>query len=802
MENKVNGDESSLKEPALKIFTIKNQNAKSKDVTFKGTSVTINKKEVSIIFEGKDVPEEFTCNKTFPITIEAGKGDETLEFQTQKTEKYRSCKLIVVVRCTNLEILKDSLITVHGEKVRDDGIVEISEEKVEVKESDVKVQFVQSEALPSLAFEGLPITLKAGKTYTFKIKTVATPKYEKFNRTITIICKGKGELKGLKLKKITVHGEEVKDDVVLLPLQYTTVTKENIRAYFEEDDAPKEVLCEPKSLTVGATEQDLTIYTVATSKYKKFERTIKVKHQEKKKLHLKALTIHGRSVSSKKVTIKEVAVTKDNVSLVFVEKDEVPVNFKLEPQPFTLNHNESKTLTISTEATEKYKAWHIEFEVKREKEESAEKTIDDAVEALRGKLTWVDSLVDKNIQLLTTIEGFEHSTVSWKSLNHKYCDDVGKIKKNIVDLKVELEATVEWKGQERKVKFATTIERIKQIRVKEDEGSETHTEGWDFSEENMLSLLKDDKVIAKFELKNVDIEKKQFEAQLKKRAKLDGTLINLEDWVNPRIEELINFIKEVIFGPTFIKLSTQSTVTWEEFRAYCLLIYTFLQQGITDEELFGKVRSLFGNYAGSWDNFNALSSEEKTKLIKNALKSIREHYLEDHVGISCDAPDAELATKLQELLLLKEKYKLDILGELLAYSYELKEELVEPKYIDNFSFNTVAKYDNQKEWHNQNGVYIWEFGEEIVMSSNKRLNALYVNVEIKRKLWSEKFSYPMPNMFTLKGNRKEWKDLNCTISDIEENGRLTLKTRGGEDGLYGMKFIGRSLEYFLDFFCR
>ena len=777
-----NPNEEKTTEPKLKTFTINGENAKGGSLTFQGTNVTIEKINVIIDFEETDAPKNFTCSKNFPITIQAGK-EETLEFYIAKTNKYKEWKRTVLVSCTNLKVLKIVELKVHEEEVnKDDFTIKLDEEKREITANNVGVKFEQSDA-PSHTFEGLPITLKAGQTNKFKIKTEANATYAKFEKEVTVICKVKQEPKDLKLKKITVHGEEAKADVFLIPLEHATVSKENIKVYFEEEDAPKEAKCEPASLNVTEVEQELKIYTDATSKYKKFERTIKIKHQEKKGLTLKNLTIHGLNAKSGKVTIGHASVTENNVGLKFIEKDGVPTSFKLEPQPLTLNHNEAKKLTISTEETARYKAFSIEVEVKREKEASAEKTIDDVVEALRGKLKWADSQVSENIELFNTVEGFTGSTVEWKSLNEKYCDDTGKIKKDIVNVKVELEATVKWNGQEKKVKFTTTIERIKKIRKKYSNPLGTHTEEYNFEEENVLVLLKDDKPRAKFELKSVDVEKKEFVAQLKQRANEDGVLIDLENWESEGIKLEIQRIKN-IFGATFIKLRKQTTITWEDLKGYILGVFENLSPQSTDEEIFNAGNRLIGLENKTWNEFNALSDEEKTKFIKKGMQKSINLYM-GMLGIPRNTPDEEIAKKLTETFLLNEKASKEIAGRLSTYGYKLVEE-TDPNYLDHLSFKTTSKYDSKREWYDQcSSKYYCDTNHEIEMSAKKLENQLSIDVGIGAGN-EYRLHVPISNTFTLE-NRYNGEKLHCTVSNVHD-GKLTLSTTGAVTGTYEMTF--------------
>ena len=75
------------------------------------------------------------------------------------------------------------------------------------------------------------------------------------------------------------------------------------------------------------------------------------------------------------------------------------------------------------------------------------KDIDDIVEALKIQLTWLDSYVDSDIDLLQTVAGFEDSIVKWDSLDKKHCNRKDKITRNIVDIQVQLISKITWQKQ-------------------------------------------------------------------------------------------------------------------------------------------------------------------------------------------------------------------------------------------------------------------------------------------------------------------------------------------------------------------
>ncbi|MGP1438106.1 MAG: immunoglobulin-like domain-containing protein [Treponema sp.] len=435
--------------------------------------------------------------------------------------------------------------------------------------------------------------------------------------------------------------------------------------------------------------------------------------------------------------------------------------------------------------------------MKKAKDDSDPKDIGDVVEALKSQLSWAFSKVSEDINLLKEVQGFEHSTVTWKSLTPKYCSDAGKIKKDIVNVKVKLEATVMWQGNTQKVEFETTIERVKQIRYQYIQGSST----WDFSEENMLSYLRNDKIVAKFELKNVDVEKKQFVAQLKKRAKHDGSLVNAEDWMNKIVEDEIK-VYEYMFGATYVKLRGQATITWEDIKAFVIgFPGSQFNAQTPDEKIFQELKaSLFNEYQGNWDDFNKLTTEEKSQIIKGALERQKQFYI-NLFNIPKNTADNEMFKKIKETILLGEKAKVDFSCEPWLYGYKL-EEVSSSNYPDNLKFEAKAMYDSKKEWYSQNGKYQHDGAQgKIYLSSMKIANQLKVRVETWQVMPLEfEDVCPISMTFTLKEKNGGSKTLNCTISNIQQSGKLTLSTTGGFTGSYEMNFNGNSIEnIFRDF---
>ena len=701
----------------------------------------------------------------------------------------------VIITCTNLELLKESLITVHGKTVENYS-VELSEEKAKIETTNVKVQFAQPDA-PEATFEGLPITLEGGKTYTFKIKTQETAKYASFDKTITVTCTKKDVPTELHLKKITVHGEEAKDGLFLISREHITITKENIKIYFEEAEAPKEVECEPETLTLSDAEQNLKIFTKATTKYQKFEKNIKVKHQEKKELHFKTLTIHGRNAMDGSVLIKKESVTENDVKFAFIETLEAPTTIKLEPQPFTLNYEEAKTLTISTAETARYKALNKQIQVKREKDPSAPKNIDDAIEALKSQLTWNNSIVDADIALLTTIEGFAGSSITWESLDGEHCDLSGHIKRDIVNVQVQFKATVTWQGSTKATTFSTTIKRIEKVEKIEDDpriGEVMVT--WDFSEEGFLRRSRDGKATHLWEIKNVDVKKKELTASLKKKTpEGGGELLELEEYIEFYKRENKKSL-EISFGASYIALKNKNIITWQEFKAYLEA-----REGgeVEDERIFEHLKQhpYFISYSGTFAEFSSLSDAERTKIIKEVLNNMKKEFC-DALGISKDTADEELVEKLMEKVIIDLKIAVNNARQSWKCRYMLG--------IESITIETI--YDKEKKWYEQKGEEMQDYASyNTATRENVNIYCFKINeneVEITLNIqkpnvttsFAGKCLISQSASFTLKNKDDESKEVHCTVTNAKD-GKLTLTTKGSIEATFEMNFRGELIEDWL-----
>ena len=793
-EDKPNGGQDSLEPLTVKLAMIKGEKPSLGVFTFKGDSVTIDKGEVIIVFNQTEAPNKFIFSENFPITLQKGES-KRLTISTKKTTKYRDWHQDYTLVCTNLETLK-AKIKVHGKDVKDNGTVELDEILNEVKEGNVSIAFSQSDA-PAHRFEGLPIKLKAGKEAKFRILTDATSKYEKFFVEVTIIVKPKGDPSLLIPKKITVCEREVKSGKVTIPLKYSTITKDNIKIFFDEEDAPKEVKCEPATLSLNAGEEKaLKIYTEATGKYKKCEQTIMVKREEKKELHIDKLTIHRRSATSKSVTIKKETVTKDDVFLSFLEPD-APSEFTMTPESLTLPKNGKGTLTISTAETETYNAWNIEVEVKREKDENDPKDIDDVIATLKNQLTWVDAYVESDIALPGTVTGFTDSNVEWRSEDKEHFNIyTGEVKRDIADVKLEIKATVSWNGNTKTVTFSTTIKRIDKIEERRNyDGGIEKIIVWDFSEEGFLKRSFDGKATHLWEISNVDIKKKELTASLKKKSIKEeaGELLELEDYSKEKEKDMRKQL-EPLFGASYIALKKKSVITWQEYKAYFLETGNFSETD--DEKLFESLKErtpLLGDYSGTFAEFNALSDAERTKIIKDGLNNIKLGYCIEW-NIPKDTADEELISKILEKVTLQVRMDVEKVSQEWKCNYRL-----------DYGIHIIVAYDSNKRWCEQFGFYNNEHkqGERQVSCLFDKISTDEIMIQLDT--WKDNNDHPMfrgkclisqSNSFTLKNTKDESKELQCSVTDVKD-GEFTLTTTGSITGTFKMKFRGKALEYWL-----
>lgn len=511
----------------------------------------------------------------------------------------------------------------------------------------------------------------------------------------------------------------------------------------------------------------------------------------KNELHVKKLTIHGLSALSGSVVIKEESVVSDKIELEF-EETGVCKNFTISPQPFTLEKKETKKLTISVAETEHYKLKTIEINVKRAKDESEPKDIDDVIDALRNQSTWAGAYVDSDITLVNSINGFPTATVSYTCKDDKHLNiGSGQITKDIADIKLEIKATVTWNGNSKDITLTTTIKRIQKIEKEYDQGSEKHKITWDFSQDNIIRLLHDGKPTHLWEIKSVDVNKRLLTVKLRKIIPRDaGTedLVALKD-VLKVFQKTYREIFSHIFGDAFITLKNKSSITWQDLKSYVLAITRpDSNTPKTDEELFNGFKHDLG-YTGTLSEFNALPSDQRTKIVKKTLNGIKESNCRAY-GIPKDTPDRDLVERLLEKITQHIKLLIENADREYTYSYDFGEDF----------FNATTFYDNTKKWFEQIGSYTSDDSTgRYVHITYAKINNAEVGVNLHTALnnnhenFRGKCNTSQYHSFNLNAEEDSSKILQCGISNDNNNGKFSLTTTGAFSGTFQMEFHGDEL---------
>ena len=453
------------------------------------------------------------------------------------------------------------------------------------------------------------------------------------------------------------------DDSVTLDESLGQVTQSNVEVKFKQKGAdvplPKYTGL-PITLKAGMS-KTFTISTDATEKYEAFTRTVTVKATKtevpkKPSLNVKTLTIHGKSAASGKVTIStdKNQVIKADIKLEFLEEgDGVPESrsFSMSPESVSLaNAGDKATLTLSTQETEKYNKWELAIEVTREKTGGQEKTIDDCVATLTSQLTWAGIAVDKPISLPTTVTGYDASTVEWSCEDEHIDIATGKIKKDLIDITVEIKAKVTWKGQNKTVTFTVTVQRIKKIKwtVEYSHGGKGEYEV-DLSKDGVLQYFSSNKLKREYEIKNVDVKGKKLILKLiKEEDRFSKELLTADEYIQKE-QKRHNESIERHFGLKYVELENKTNITWDDLKAYLIHSgYNYTGLNTNDEQAFdnfkrGKVNE---NYQGSFDDFKGLSPAERDKVVKDFLKRYKNE--EAFVaGLAENLPTTEFVTQLK-----------------------------------------------------------------------------------------------------------------------------------------------------------
>lgn len=788
------------KQATLKEFKIKGEDATGGNLVFKKEKFPLQETDVKIAFKETEAPTNWTSDVKFPLTIEEGQ-EKTVTFTIAAKDKWKMWTQKVSIKCTNLGILEVEKLEVCGVPVENSS-VELSESSSPVVQGNVHITFKQTDSLPPVKFEGLPITLKAGESHSFTIKTDATAKYEKFERRITVRCKG---IKEPTLKKMTVHGVEVKNDKVTIPLAEARVSSDNIKVFFEEPDAPNTPTCTPATLELNAGEsKTLEVSTQASKDYKSFKRTITVIREAKQERKVAKFTIYSLSAIGGTVTIEQGSVTKNDIALEF-EGEGAVQNFTFSPDPFVLEYSAKKEITITVAESDIYKAKELKAEVKRVKDPQAPQNIDDCVETLRTTLPWINNLVSENINLPATVPGFNDSKVKWTTSDQKHCAINGEITRDIVDVEVELTAEVEWNAQKKTSTFKVKVQRYLKIREKR----EVYTNkfaiySFDFSTDGILLYTKDDKPIAKAEIKNVDTKEGTFVFRLLKVSQgyEEGDLIDLEDKIYAEIK-----IIAVLFGERYRNLMFSNDITWDALKDYAIHANEEWTKITDDEQLFNAIkRRILSGYQGSLADFKAMSATERTKIVKNSFKQMKEGFCDMH-GIPSNTLDNELDEKLKTAIKEKNRVAFEMASAEKTIKYTLSKGASSPgtEYLDGVKFEGQAQYQNGKAWHEQFGSYeknapgtaepkiflkVAKTGNKIILDISYAPQGSSGYIDFKGELQG--------NTFTAQTEDKQ-KQLSGSIVDTND-GHVTFTADSGEfTGTHSLEFYGSYLKNLLSF---
>lgn len=598
---------------------------------------------------------------------------------------------------------------------------------------------------------------------------------------------------------VKVHNKDVKeDDSIQLSSSFGTVDTNNVDVKFDKSDAPKAIFTGlPLTLQAGKN-FEFTITTPETEKYEKVNKKITIKCtdvEEKKERRIKIFTIHERNAISGNVTIKEERIEKGRIQIEFFDEG-APTEFTLNPENLTLGYEESKKLTITVAESAKYRKKTIEVQVKREKNPNAPKNIDDCIEALKGKLTWVDGITDKDFTLLEAVEGFSYSNVEWKALDEKHCEISGttvKIKKDIVDVKVELEATVKWNGEQKTVKFAVTILRHMQI-TDATIAQERYT--FDFSTNGILLLKKNDQAVAKAKLKNVDTKEGKFLLQAEEVINGDdGKLVNLDTLIDRGISPL-----EKLFGEKYIGLVNANSITWSSFKDYLISVIPY--KNANDERYFDKIKEDFlPQYTGTLDDFNKLDDAIRTKMIKDGLERLKKSYCKAY-AFPENTPPSDILNLLKEKIRAQNKIVIDGMKAEKIISYTLKDVTQPSSYPDNIIFTAHSIHDSTKDWWEQAGTYSTESGlpkiENVGLLAKNADGKVIIEANVSKDGQSDvRFSGEIKgNVFELKGEDANNANVELKGSIVDtKDGHITFTVESGyiDAKAYSLEFEGKNI---------
>ena len=407
-----------------------------------------------------------------------------------------------------------------------------------------------------------------------------------------------------------------------------------------------------------------------------------------------------------------------------------------------------------------------------------DKSVDNIVRALKKQSIWVDSFVDSDIKLLKNVKGFDGSSVEWESLNKAHCSDEGEITKDIIDIKVSIKAKITWEGKRSEAIFSTTIKRYDKIEKTKTNGGITETITWDFSKKNLLQYILDGKVTNIWEIKSVDVEKKEFVALLKKTLH-KGNLLTLTDCLKEQEKEDIKVIR-AMFGTPYLTLKGKEMITWQELKSYILGAYEDAPK--EDEKLFDDIIKGFLNYSGTYASFMMLSDSERTKMVKIGLER-SEKICRAKYNIPKNIPHNEFLNIVIEKQILILKLKMEKPNREWKYSYRATKD----------DFDAEIIYDNDRAWHEQWGIYDCSGNEDVRIRVEKTSESdLAISLSIRTSNGNADYEgvckTSQASSFSLKD---VWQstELQCEIINAKD-GKLAITTTGSIEGTFTLDFLG------------
>ena len=387
-------------------------------------------------------------------------------------------------------------------------------------------------------------------------------------------------------------------------------------------------------------------------------------------------------------------VETDNVVVTFKESD--APSYTLSGLPLTLEAGKDFTFKILTNATTKYEssAFTVTVSVKNDNV----KTIEDCVRQLGFQLGWKDQVVSNDINLPTSVNEFEGATVVWKSKS-AYLTDAGKIiKRDIVNVTAEMEATVSWNGNTKKTTFNVSVERLKKIREIKKVNAVDWTYTVDFSQDNVLKYLEkignnSEMTVLEFEIKEVNSKDQILVAELKRKS-VGQDLLTCEEFISSKVKQFLEAIDRE-FSSQYFALKKNDNPQWEDIHNY-LVSVGFVKKDASLIDSFTTFKQL-SKYQGTQEDFVKCPPSEKKTYIIAMLDEIKSIHCERD-DVPTDTSDDKLVETLKKAVLTKDGIPAKHHFKVWKYKYTLNKTDDTEKFPDGYSFDDQSIFDESKEW--------------------------------------------------------------------------------------------------------